>query len=252
MNICIIDDEKDNREILTFIISCYHKDVSIVGEADSVKSGIKIISDTKPDLIFLDIEMPDGTGFDLIRQLSVCKPEVIFCTAYNQFALKAIECSALDYVLKPIIKDSIANALQKANKKLDDNNKVLQYEILNEQLKNQASVRARFLLSNSDKMHIIYVDELICCIAHSNYTDIYLEHNKKITVAKTLKEMESILHNYAQFIRIHQSNIINTNKISNLIKSDNNLSVRLCNDMELAVSRSKKDQLLEYLKHTVF
>ena len=93
-------------------------------------------------------------------------------------------------------------------------------------------------------MHIIYVDELICCIAHSNYTDIYLEHNKKITVAKTLKEMESILHNYAQFIRIHQSNIINTNKISNLIKSDNN--------MELAVSRSKKDQLLEYLKHTVF
>lgn len=252
MNICIIDDEKENRDILSFIIHHYHKDVRILGEADSVQRGIELINATKPDLIFLDIEMPDGTGFDLIQKLSVCKPEVIFCTAYNQFALKAIECSALDYVLKPIIKESIANALQKAIKKLDDNHKVLQYEILNEQLKNQTSVRARFLLSNTDKMHIIYVDELICCVAHSNYTDIYLEQHKKITVAKTLKEMESILHNYTQFIRIHQSNIINTHKISKLVKADNNLSVRLYNDMELAVSRSKKDQLLAYLKHTVF
>ncbi len=252
MNICIIDDEKDNREILSFIITTYHKDVRILGEADSVESGITLINATKPDLIFLDIEMPDGTGFDLIRQLSVCKPEIIFCTAYNQFALKAIECSALDYVLKPIIKGSIENALKRAVKKLDDNNKVLQYEILNEQLKNQASVRARFLLSNSDKMHIIYVDELICCVAHSNYTDIFMEHGKKITVAKTLKEMESILHNYTHFIRIHQSNIINANKISNLVKMENNLSVLLTNDMELAVSRSKKDHLLEHLKHKAF
>ncbi|HOY42117.1 MAG TPA: LytTR family DNA-binding domain-containing protein [Chitinophagales bacterium] len=244
MNICIIDDEKDNRDILTYIINKHHKEVVIIGEGDSVQNGVKIINLTKPDLIFLDIEMPDGTGFDLIKQLDEHKPEIIFCTAYNQFALKAIECSALAYVLKPIIKTSIADALQKANKKVDANNKVLQYEVLNEQLKNQTKDKARFLLSNSDKMHVIYVDELICCIAHSNYTDIHLENNKKITVAKTLKEIENILNNYSQFIRIHQSNIINIDKIIDLLKADNNLSVQLNNKMELAVSRSKKDELM--------
>lgn len=244
MNICIIDDEKDSRDILSFIIKTYHPEINIIGEANCVKNGIKIINQTKPDIIFLDIEMPDGTGFDLIQQLDEHKPEIIFCTAYNQFALKAIECSAIAYVLKPIIKTSVATAIEKANVKVGRNHKILQYEVLNEQLKNQTKEKERFLLSNSDKMHVIYVDELICCIAHSNYTDIHLENNKKITVAKTLKEIENILSNYEQFCRIHQSNIVNTYKIIDLIKIDNNLSVKLSNDMELAVSRSKKDELI--------
>ena len=248
MNICIIDDEKDNREILSFIINTHHKDVIIVGEADSVQNGILLINATKPDLIFLDIDLPDGTGFDLIRQLHDHKPEIIFCTAYNQFALKAIECSALGYVLKPIIKDSIADALKKASAKLDVNHKVLQYEILQEQLRNADSTRARFLLSNSDKMHIIYIDQLICCIAHSNYTAIHLEDNKKITAAKTLKEIEQILHNFKPFIRIHHSNIINIDKIVGINKTDNNFSVVMINTMELAVSRSKKEKLLHLLQ----
>lgn len=248
MNICIIDDEKDNRDILSYIIKTYHKNVNIVGEGNSVKNGIKIINETKPDLIFLDIEMSDGTGFDLISQLEQHKPEIIFCTAYNQFALKAIECSALAYVLKPIIKESIANAIEKANVKVDANHKLLQYEVLNEQLKTQSKDKVRFLLPCVDKMHIIYIEELICCIAHSNYTDIHLENSKKITVAKTLKDIESILLNYMQFIRIHQSNIVNINKIVDLVRLDNNLSVKLSNDMELAVSRSKREELLERLK----
>ena len=109
MNICIIDDEKDNREILAFIINTYHKDVNIIGEADSVQNGLLLINSSKPDLIFLDIDLPDGTGFDIIRKLHDHKPEIIFCTAYNQFALKAIECSALGYVLKPIIKEFCRN-----------------------------------------------------------------------------------------------------------------------------------------------
>lgn len=248
MNICIIDDEKDNRDILTYIIKTYHKNINIIGEGDSVKSGIEIINQTKPDLVFLDIEMPDGSGFDIISQLNHHKPEIIFCTAYNQFALKAIECSALAYVLKPIIKESIANAIEKANVKVDANHKLLQYEVLNEQLKTQTKEKGRFLLHCADKMHIIYIEELICCIAHSNYTDIHLENNKKIFVAKTLKDIESILSNHKQFIRVHQSNIVNINKIIDFVKLDNNLSLKLSNDMELAVSRSKREELIERLK----
>lgn len=164
----------------------------------------------------------------------------------QSICLESRKISALGYVLKPIIKDSIADALKKASAKLDVNHKVLQYEILQEQLRNIDSTRTRFLLSNSDKMHIIYIDQLICCIAHSNYTDIHLEDNKKITVAKTLKEIENILQNFNQFIRIHHSNI-NFDKIIDINKADNNISVIMSNKMELAVSRSKKEQLLSLL-----
>ncbi len=245
MKICIIDDEKDNRDILTYIISQHHKEMQIVGEADSVKSGLDIINQLKPDLIFLDIEMPDGTGFDLIKQLKDIKPEIIFCTAYNQFALKAIECSALAYVLKPIIKSSIAEALEKATHKVDANYKLLQYEVLNEQLNTNNIQHARILLSCTDKLHVIYIRELIACLAHSNYTEIILENNKKITVAKTLKEMENVLQSYPQFFRIHHSHLINTNLITAFIRQDNNIIVKLTNGMQFAVSRSKKEELME-------
>lgn len=247
MTICIIDDEKSNRDILKYIIHQIDESINIVGEAENVYKGIQLINQTKPDLIFLDIEMPDGTGFELINQLDIHHPEIIFCTAYNQFGLKAIECSALAYVLKPIIKTNISDALQKAIIKVSTNNKLMQYEILNEQLKNQTKEKARFVISNSDKLHVVYVEDVICCIAHSNYTDIHLIDNKRITVSKTLKEIESILHNYEQFCRIHQSNIINTLKISKLIKTDGNLIVKLTNNMDLAVSRSKKDELISKL-----
>ena len=248
MTICIIDDEKSNRDILVYLIHQIDATIKIVGEAENVSSGIELINRTKPDVIFLDIEMPDGTGFDLIQRLDEYQPEIIFCTAYNQFALKAIECSALAYILKPVIKDTVANALQKADKKVNANYRLLQYNVLAEQLKKQIPERERFLLSTAEKMHIIYIDELICCIAHSNYTDIYLENNKRITVAKTLKEIEQILSNYKQFMRVHQSNIINLNKIKDFSKIDNNLMVRMNNDMELAVSRNKKEEFLAQIK----
>lgn len=248
MTICIIDDEKSNRDILVYLIHQIDATIKIVGEAENVSNGMELINRLKPDVIFLDIEMPDGTGFDLIQRLDEFQPEIIFCTAYNQFALKAIECSALAYILKPVIKDTVANALQKANKKVNANYRLLQYNVLAEQLKKQIPERERFLLSTAEKMHIIYIDELICCIAHSNYTDMYLENNKRITVAKTLKEIEQILSNYKQFMRVHQSNIINLNKIKDFSKIDNNLMVRMNNEMELAVSRNKKEEFLAQIK----
>ena len=112
MTVCIIDDEKTNRDIISYLIQKIQLDVTILGEANAVKSGIELVNSKKPDLIFLDIEMPDGTGFDLVQKLDVHKPEIIFCTAYNQFGLRAIECSALDYILKPVTKNTIETALQ--------------------------------------------------------------------------------------------------------------------------------------------
>lgn len=247
MNICIIDDEKDNRDLLIHFIQTHHKNVHILGEAIGVKDGINSINKLKPDLIFLDIEMPDGTGFDLVENLTDHHPEIIFYTAYNQFALRAIECSALGYLLKPINKESVNQVINKATEKIDLKNKALQYQILKEQINTEERKAARFLISNSDGMHIIYFDELIYCNANSNYTILHLENNKRIIIAKTLKEIEMIVSSQPQFLRIHHSTIVNITKIEKLIKHDQNLSVLLNNNIELAVSRSKKDQLLTLL-----
>ena len=225
MNICIIDDEYDNREILSFIIKNQKGDYNIVGEASNVQQGIKLIRETKPDLIFLDIEMPDGSGFDLLYDLGEDKPEVIFCTAYNQFALKAIECSALAYILKPLTVEMVSEALQKATIQLDKNQKVLQYDTLYEQL-NHAKSKA-------------IDDNFFLCLIY-----LFIQNKKKITVSKTLKEIEKILESNPDFMRIHQSFIINLKKIKNISRIDAHLVVIMSDGKELSVSRSKRDEFM--------
>lgn len=250
MKVCIIDDEKENRDILHFIISNFHKDITNIDEAANSTDALKIINEQKPDLVFLDIEMPDGNGFHLVSKLSKHKPEIIFCTAYNQFALRAIECSALAYILKPVTKEIIAEAIQKAKVRIDDKYKLLQYQILSEQLDSANRPTTRFLISNSEGMHIIQFTELICCEAQSNYTCIYMSETKKIMVSKTLKDIETILESQFNFIRIHQSYLININKIEKIIKTESHISVLMTNDMELPVSRNKKEELLKKIIKT--
>lgn len=245
MQIAIIDDEIDNRNILAYFIEQYNDDYIIIGQAKNVKEAVQLINNKLPDIVFLDIQMPDGTGFDVIKQLNNHTPEIIFCTAYDQFALKAIECSALAYILKPITQEKIFSALAKAQIKIDNNEKLLQYKILQEQVDNKKEKQERFLISNAEGMHIIYFRQLVCCIAHSNYTDIHLESGKRITVSKTLKEIAFIVDEYPEFMRIHQSTIINFNKIKTVIKTEYNLNVVLQNEMSFLVSRSKKDKFLE-------
>lgn len=242
MNICIIDDEKDNRDLLIYFIQTQYQDIQILGEAACVKDGIHIINTYKPDLIFLDIEMPDGTGFDLVDNLTEYLPEIIFYTAYNQFALRAIECSALGYLIKPINKTTVEQVITKAAQKIDLKNKALQYQVLKEQISVAENNSTRFLISNSDGMHVLNFDNLIYCTADSNYTTLHLE-DKKIIVAKTLKEIEIILSNHTQFLRIHHSTIVNISKIIKIQRVEQNIFVLLKNNIELAVSRSKRDML---------
>jgi two-component system LytT family response regulator len=244
MNICIIDDEHDNREILSYIIKNQKGDYNIVGEASNVQDCIELIMKTKPDLIFLDIEMPDGSGFDLLYGLGEYKPEIIFCTAYNQFALKAIECSALAYILKPLTTEMVTEALQKAIVQLDKNQKALQYDTLYEQLNHPKSNPVKFLVKNTEGLHIVYYEELIYCVADSNYTYLFIENKKKITVSKTLKEIEKILESNSNFMRIHQSFIINLEKIKNISRIDAHLAVVMSDGKELFVSRSKRDEFM--------
>ena len=252
IKVCIIDDEESNRIILSHFLSQYTEIVDLIGQAANVRSGVQLINELKPDLILLDIEMPDGSGFDLLNQLEEYIPEIIFCTAYNQFALKAIEFSALDYILKPVTKDALATAIKKATVKVDNKERLEQYEILKDRINNPLTQPFKFAVSNSDGTHIININELLYCSAHSNYTDIHLVNEKKITISKTLKEIEIMLVNQPLIIRIHQSNIVNIDKIIHISRTENSLSLLMSNHVELSVSRNKKEELLQRIRHIAF
>jgi two-component system, LytTR family, response regulator len=239
---CIIDDEANSREVLELMLHENHPDIEIAATASNIREGLKIIEQYKPGLIFLDIEMPGGTGFDLVRQLKEPLPEIIFCTAYGHYAIKAIECSALAYLLKPVSSQKLHEALQKARMKTNPLQRSLQMNVLQEQL-STVKEATRFLINTVEDTKVIKFDEVVCCVAESNYTKIHLIDGTKIVASKTLKEFENILSRPG-FFRIHHSYLINLNYIKRIIKTDG-CTVELPNNILLEVARSRRDELME-------
>jgi two-component system, LytTR family, response regulator len=239
---CIIDDEANSREVLELMLHENHTDIIIAATASNIRNGLAIIEKNQPDLIFLDIEMPGGTGFDLVKQLKEPLPEIIFCTAYGHYAIKAIECSALAYLLKPVSSQKLFDALQKARMKSNPLQRSLQMNVLQEQL-NTSKEPSRFLLNTIEDTKVIKFEDIVCCIAESNYTKIHLADGTKVVASKTLKEFETILSR-PNFFRIHHSYLINLNFIKRIAKTDG-CTVELPHNISLEVARSKKDELLE-------
>jgi two-component system, LytTR family, response regulator len=239
---CIIDDEVNSREVLELMIKENHPEISIVALAANIKDALLKIERDKPDLIFLDVEMPGGTGFDLVKELNEPIPEIIFCTAYGHYAIRAIECSALAYLLKPVSSQKLHEAIQKAKSKTNPLQRSLQMNVLHEQL-NTRTEPTRFLLNTVDEIKVIRFDEVVCCIAESNYTKIHLTDGSKIVASKTLKDIENLL-NKRNFFRIHHSYLINLKHIQRISKTDG-CTVELSNNISLDVARSKKDELIE-------
>ena len=242
LSACIIDDEANSREVLELMLRENHTDILIKGTASNLVEGLQMIDMHKPDLLFLDIEMPGGTGFDLVKQLKEPLPEVIFCTAYGHYAIKAIECSALAYLLKPVSSEKLFDALQKARMKSNPLQRTLQMKVLQEQL-NTSNESTRFLINTVEDTKVIRFDEVVCCIAESNYTKIHLTDGSKIVASRTLKEFEAILSR-SNFFRIHHSYLINLNYIKRIIKTDG-CTVELPNGILLDVARSRREDLME-------
>jgi len=242
LNACIIDDETNSREVLELMIRENHPDINIVAAASNISDGLKKIKQHHPDIIFLDIEMPGGNGFDMVKQLKEPLPEIIFCTAYGHYAIKAIECSALAYLLKPVSSQKLKEALDKAKMKTNQLQRSLQMNVLEEQL-NTTKEPTRFLINTVEDIKVIKIDDVVCCIAESNYTKIHLADGTKLVASKTLKEFETILHR-SNFFRIHHSYLINLNYISRIVKTDGCV-VELSNNIQLDVARSRKDELIE-------
>jgi two-component system LytT family response regulator len=240
----IVDDESDSREVLALMLAEQHPEVRVAGAAASVDEAIPAIAHARPDVVFLDIEMPGGSGFDLVRQLREPLPEIIFCTAYGHYAIRAIECSALAYLLKPVSAPKLASAIEKAKHRTHARHRSLQLDVLEEQLV-PGREATRFLINTLEDIKIIRFDDVVCCIAESNYTRLHLADGTRLMVSKTLKEFEGILQR-PHFFRIHHSYLINLHFIRRIIKADGYV-VELPQELLLDVSRSRREELMQRL-----
>lgn len=240
----IVDDEVNSRETLRSMIEKYYPHVKIIGEADGAITAISRIKKTEIDVLFLDISMPDGSGFYVLEQLQPIKFDVIFTTAYDKFAIRAIKTSALDYLLKPIDPDELAVAIGKAVEM--KNKRSTNYEILLENL-NPRNEKKKIMLNTFEGMHMVYMKDIVRCEADDYYTRYFLNDGKVIMVSKTLKETEETLDD-KDFIRTHKSHIVNISYVKTFVRNDGGYLV-LKNGEKIPVSRRKKDEVLTVLNN---
>ncbi len=236
----IIDDEAESRNVISNIVKNYGTDIEIAGEADNVASGVKLIKKTNPDLVFLDVQMPDGTGFTLLEKFAKITFQVIFVTAYEQYAIKAIKFSAIDYILKPIDPQLLIEAVEKVKKLSPEKNQA--FERINNLLKNSKNI-SKIALPTLNGYRFVKVQYIVRCESDNNYTIFYLQTNEKIIVTRTLKEYEEMLKNDS-FVRVHQSHLINLNHVEQYIKGDGGTAV-MSDGSEVEISRRKKELFLK-------
>lgn len=239
----IIDDEANARKGLRLVLQKYCPEVEVLALCESPEVGLEKIKALSPELIFLDVQMPKMSGFDLLEKLPEINFEVIFVTAYDRYAIKAIKFSALDYLLKPIDVDELITAVNKISKKRRD--KTLQYKSLFNNVKSDTEKLKRLAIPSDNEIIMQPIADIIYCEADSSYTTLYLTNSKKITVAKTLKEFESVLPE-TDFCRIHHSTLVNMAHVVKYVKGEGGYVI-ISNDQHLNVSRRKKENFLQLL-----
>jgi two-component system, LytTR family, response regulator len=239
LSIIIIDDEPKARETIINILKYSNIDLKIAGEADSIASGFGIITQNKPDLILLDINLPDGNGFDLLNRFEKISFGVIFITAYEEYAIKAIKFSALDYILKPFKAAELIQAVEKAAEKILGGKYNLQYKAL---LSNLDKIR-KIVLRTAESMHVVNVQDIIRLEADCNYTRFFLANGERLLVSKTMKEFDEMLEE-AGFFRTHQSHLVNINHIQRYEKADGGYLV-MDDHSTFPISSRKKDALFK-------
>lgn len=239
LSIIIIDDEPKARETIINILKYASIDLKISGEADNIASGFEIINHKKPDLVLLDINLPDGNGFDLLNRFEKIKFGVIFITAYEEYAIKAIKFSALDYILKPFKAAELIQAVERANEKILGEKSNIQYKTL---LSNLDKIR-KIVLRTAESLHVVNVKDIIRLEADCNYTRFFLANGEKLLVSKTMKDFDEMLEE-AGFFRTHQSHLVNLNHILRYEKADGGYLV-MDDHSTVPISSRKKDALLK-------
>jgi two-component system LytT family response regulator len=239
----IVDDEPYCCESLVTLLE-ENSELTIVAVCHNGMEGLTAIKIHSPDLVFLDVEMPKMNGFEMLGQLRQVDFEIIFTTSYDQYALKAIRFSAIDYLLKPVDSDELQQAIQKV---LHRTQKPIsqQLEILMQRLHHPAAPMNKIAMPTMEGLQMIPVASIISCESDSNYTILQLKNNKKLIVSRTLKEIEELLQEHS-FVRVHRCYLVNLNEVEKYIKGEGGYLV-MSDGSSIDVSRNKKEELMKKL-----
>jgi two-component system LytT family response regulator len=243
----VIDDEVKARDTILNMLQVYCPDVNVIATAGSVKQGIEVLQNNKPELLLLDIKMADGTGFDLLRKIKEVDFLVIFITAFEEFAIRAIKFSAIDYILKPLDPDELVSAIAKAKSVLNKENMNEKLEALYDNLDSLSTNTKKIVLKTTDSVHIVNIKDIIRCESEKNYTHFYTIEHEKITVSRTLKEFNELLANFG-FFRVHQSHLINMEHVKRYEKQGGGNLV-MADNSSVPVAFRKKDDLMKVFKN---
>ena len=240
----IVEDEEISRDILRNYLYTYCKNIELVAEASNINDGQLLIEKHTPDIVFLDIEMPFGNGFDLLEKLNSINFEVIFITAFSDYAIKAINLSASSYLLKPIDIDELVLAVEKVTLKKQNNIESVNTKILADNIKNINNKEQKIVLPQMDGFEVVKIKNIIRAEASDNYTIIYVEGGKKYILSKTLKYYENLLSEFG-FLRTHKSHLLNLDHIVKYKKGKTAEAIMTDNSVGLVSTIHKKD-LMKY------
>ena len=242
----VIDDEMHCLETMSLLLKEHCPDVKVAAMCRSAKDGFEAIEKVKPELIFLDIEMPVMNGFEMLEQFSDIDFGIVFTTSYDQYAIKAIRFSALDYLLKPIDPKELMSAIRKveSRKHLPS---AEQFKMLLSKVQHHNGGFAKIAVPTAEGFELIPVDTIISCEADDNYTHFSLKNQRKVTACRTLKEIEEVLESFPSFIRVHHSYLANLNEVVKYVRGEGGYLV-MTNGSTVNVSRSRKEGFLRFLK----
>lgn len=242
MRAVIVDDEQISIDAVKSSLEKYCPTVEIVGIATSVSTAIETIKSCNPDLLLLDIEIDEGTSFDILEEIGIKNLHIIFITAFNNFAIKAFKFSATDYLLKPFDPLDLVAAINKVSKQNKD---LEQKEKLDTIRYNLHNTNKKLALPSKDGLQMVLVSEILYCKSDNSYTTIYLQNENKVVVSKSIKEYEELLTDY-NFLRVHQTYLTNLNYVHKFSNEDGGILI-LSNQTKIPVARRRKDKVLEGL-----
>ncbi|HNR15789.1 MAG TPA: LytTR family DNA-binding domain-containing protein [Chitinophagaceae bacterium] len=247
MKVLLIDDETNQRNAVKQLLKSFCPGVDSIEEAESVKKGLELISKYRPDIVLLDVELGDGTGFDLMKQVADPGFQLIFITAHNKYAINAFRFSAIDYLLKPVDPDALQKAVGKAVTNIKNNSLKEQLIVLMQQLAGIQNQDRKIVLRDIDNTYFIKVSDILYCEAAGSYTRFYFTNNPPILVSRNLKEYEEVLEGLG-FLRTHHSYLANPDKIKLFDKTDGGLLI-LEGGLSIPVSQRKKDFVMQVLEN---
>jgi len=244
MKYAIVEDDENLRLMFIDLLSILDKSFELIGQADSVSSGIQLLNSIKPDIVFLDVEIKEGKTFDILSELKNIPFEIVFVTAYEKYAIEAIQWNAFDYIVKPIVSSKVTEVLNKVKSRKIKGTPVDRIQMLNQKI--TGNKPDKILLRTQEEIQAVKLDDIIYCASDLNYTTFYTI-NSKILVSKPLSEFEEMLSEY-DFFRIHKQYLLNLNHFKKYVRADGG-TIIVTNDIELPLASRKKEIFLDLLSN---